>query len=56
MADEGRGSDVRGEVRAATSRSGSPAIPVLSGDEVTIPSIRSENILGGGPAACRRGI
>ena len=51
MADEGRGSDVRGEVRAATSRSGSPAIPVLSGDEVTIPSIRSENILGGGPAA-----
>ena len=50
MADEGRGREVRGEARAATSRSGSPAVPVLSGDEVTIPSLRSEDILGGGQA------
>ena len=50
MADEGRGGEVRGEAGAAASRSGSPAIPVLSGDEVTTPSLRSENILGGGPA------
>ena len=48
MADEGRGGEVRGEARAATSRSGSPAVPVLSGDEVTTPLLRSEDILGGG--------
>jgi hypothetical protein len=49
MADEGRGREVRGEPGAAASRSGSPVVPVLSGDEVTTPSLRSEDILGGGP-------
>ena len=50
MADEGRGREVRGASRAATSRSGSPAVPVLSSDEVTTPSLQSEDILGGGRA------
>ena len=50
MADEGRGRGVRGASRAAASRSGSPAVPVLSGDEVTTPSLQSEDILGGGRA------
>ena len=47
MADEGRGREVRAAARAAASRSGSPALPVLSGDEVTTPSLQSEDILGG---------
>jgi hypothetical protein len=38
---------LRGEARAATSPSGSPAAPVLSGGEVTTPSVRSGNGPGG---------
>jgi len=36
-----------GDARAATSPSGSPVAPVLSGGEVTTPSVRSRNGLGG---------
>jgi hypothetical protein len=52
MADKGGDRELpqrfRGDARAATSPSGSPAAPVLSaGGEVTTPSVRSRNGLGG---------
>jgi hypothetical protein len=52
MADKGGDKELpqrfRGEARAATSPSGSPVAPVLSaGGEVTTPSVRSGNGLGG---------
>jgi hypothetical protein len=52
MADKGGDRElpqqIRGDARAATSPSGSPAAPVLSaGGEVTTPSVRSRNDLGG---------
>ena len=52
MADKGGERELpqrfRGDARAATSPSGSPAAPVLSaGGEVTTPSVRSRNGLGG---------
>src|SRR5690349_9718869 len=47
MADEGGDRELtqrfRGDTRAATSPSGSPAVPVLSAGEVTIPSVRGAN-------------
>ena len=51
MADKGGDRELpqrfRGDARAATSPSGSPAGPVLSAGEVTTPSVRSENGAGG---------
>jgi hypothetical protein len=51
MADKGGDKELpqrfRGEARAATSLSGSPIAPVLSGGEVTTPSVRSGSDLGG---------
>jgi hypothetical protein len=52
MADKGGERELpqrfRGDARAAASPSGSPAAPVLSaGGEVTTPSVRSRNGLGG---------
>src|SRR5690242_11594191 len=52
MADKGGDKELpqrfRADARAATSPSGSPAAPVLSaGGEVTTPSVRSRNGLGG---------
>jgi hypothetical protein len=51
MADKGGDRELtqrfRGDTRAATSPSGSPAAPVLSAGEVTTPSVRGGNGLGG---------
>ena len=59
MADKGGDRELpqrfRGDARAATSPSGSPAAPVLSAGEVTTPSVRSGNGLGGSSLPDPRG-